>query len=115
MNPNNNRSMLFGVVGGYLLYLAYELLKNLIDDVSTTMPRWLHILCVVFFAVMGVLLLVFAWKFWKKGREESAEDRVEIGDGDERNVAEAQNSGEETESANAGNESAKNEQTDSET
>ena len=82
MNPNNNRSMLYGVVGGYLLYLAYELVKNLIDDVSTTMPQWLQILAAVFFAAMGVLLLVFAVKIWKKGRQEPEEGRVEIGDED---------------------------------
>ena len=110
MNPNNNRSMLYGVVGGYLLYLAYELVKNLIDDVSTTMPQWLQILAAVFFAAMGVLLLVFAVKIWKKGREEPAEDRVEIGDGEEESVADAQTGAEKIESANDGENGAKNEQ-----
>ena len=50
------------VAGGYILYLAYELLKNLIDNVPTTMPRAVQILAIVFFAGAGAALLVLAWK-----------------------------------------------------
>lgn len=78
MNSNTNRSMLYGIVGGYLIYLAYELGKNLVNNVPTTMPRWLHILAVVFFAGIGVTLLVFAWKMWKKGREDKDENPVDL-------------------------------------
>ena len=77
-NPNNNRSLLFGVVGGYLIYLAYQLMKDMIDDIPSTMPKWLIIVVSVLFAAIGVTLLVFAWKMWKKGREEPEEGRVEI-------------------------------------
>ena len=70
--------MLYGVVGGYLIYLAYELGKNLIDNVPTTMPRWLHILAVAAFAGIGVTLLVFARKMWKKGREDKDENPVDL-------------------------------------
>ena len=65
-NPNNNRSLLFGVVGGYLIYLAYQLMKDMIDEIPSTMPKWLIIVVSVLFAAIGVTLLVFAWKMWKK-------------------------------------------------
>ena len=70
--------MLYGIVGGYLLYLAYELAKNMIDNVPTTMPRWVGILAVAFFAGVGVTLLVTAWKMWKKGREDRDADPVAL-------------------------------------
>ena len=87
MNQNSNRSMLFGVVGGYLLYLAYDLLKDLINHTATTMPEWLQILVIVLFAGIGVTLLVFAWKVWKKGREDQDGNPVNI---DEKESGEAE-------------------------
>lgn len=70
MNGNRNRSMLMGVVGGYLLYLSYELLKGLIDNVPTDMPRAVSIISIAFFTIAGIGLLVFAWKLWKKPADE---------------------------------------------
>ena len=78
MNPNSNRSMLMGVVGGYLIYLAYELARDLINGVPSQMPKALTVIIVILFAGIGVVLLVYAWKLWKKGREGREEDRVEI-------------------------------------
>ena len=70
MNPNTGRSSIFAVVGGYLIYMAYEILRDMINDVPTTMSRFLRILVIVLFTGMGITLLFFAWKFWKirKGR-----------------------------------------------
>ena len=78
MKPNSNRSMLLGVVGGYLLYLAYELLKNLIDNVPTTMPRWVAILAITAFTGIGITLLINAWKTWKQGKEDQDKNPVEL-------------------------------------
>ena len=78
MNGNSNRSLLMGVVGGYLIYLAYELLQKLRNDVATTMPKALLIIFIILFAGIGAALLFFAWKAWKKGREGREEDRVVI-------------------------------------
>ena len=66
------------IAGGYIIYLAYELLKNLIDNVPTTMPRVVQILAIVLFAGAGIALLVFAWKIWKKGREDQDENPVDL-------------------------------------
>ena len=78
MNPSTGRASLFAVAGGYVIYLAYELLKNLIDNVPTTMPRWLQILAIILFAGTGGALLVFAWRVWKKGREDQDENPVDL-------------------------------------
>jgi hypothetical protein len=78
MNPSTGRASLFAVAGGYVIYLAYELLKNLIDNVPTTMPRWLQIFVIILFAGAGGALLVFAWRVWKKGREDQDENPVDL-------------------------------------
>ena len=77
-NPNMGRCSIFSVVGGYLIYLAYELARDMINGVPSQMPRALTIIVVILFAGIGVTLIVFAWKFWKEGREGKPEDRVEI-------------------------------------
>ena len=66
------------IAGGYMIYLAYELLKNLLDNVPTTMPRVVQILAVIFFTGAGIALLVFAWRIWKKGREDQDQNPVDL-------------------------------------
>ena len=78
MNPNTGRSSIFAVAGAYLVYLAYGLLKNLIDQVPTTMPRFVQILAIVFFTGAGVALVIFAWRIWKKGREDQDKNPVDL-------------------------------------
>mgnify|MGYP007070072091 CR=1 FL=1 len=84
MNPNTNRSMLMGVVGGYLIYLAYELARDLIKGVPSQMSPALTMVVVILFGGIGAALLVYAWKLWKRGREGTEEDQVviEAEDGD---------------------------------
>lgn len=78
MSPETGRASLFGVVGAYLIYMAYELISNLIKKVPTSMPPWLQILSAVFFGGAGIALLFFAWKVWKKGREDHDKNPVEL-------------------------------------
>ena len=78
MNNSTGRSSLFAIVGGYLIYMAYELLKNLIDDIPTTMSRFVQILFIVLFTGIGITLIVFAWKVWKKGKEDQDKNPVEL-------------------------------------
>ena len=77
MNPSA-RASIWGVAGGYLIYLAYQLLKNLIDKVQSELPPWLAILAIILFAGSGAGLLFLAWKTWKQSREEQDKDPVEI-------------------------------------
>ena len=78
MNNSTGRSSLYAIVGAYLIYMAYELLKGLIDEVPTTMPRAVQILVMVLFTGIGIALLVFAWKVWKKGREDQDQNPVDL-------------------------------------
>ena len=78
MNPNSTRSMLQGLVGVYLLYLAYQLLKGLIDGIETTMPRWVAILAIAAFAGIGITFLIHAGKVWKRGRTDQDQDPVKL-------------------------------------
>ena len=78
MNPNTGRSSIFAVVGAYLIYMAYEMLRDMINDVPTAMPRFLLILVIVLFTGIGITLLVFAWRFWKKGREDQDKNPVDL-------------------------------------
>ena len=78
MNNSTGRSSLFAIVGGYLIYMAYELLKGLIDNTPTTMPRAVQIIVIVLFTGIGIALLVFAWKVWKKGREDQDQNPVDL-------------------------------------
>ena len=59
-------------------YLAYELARDLINGVPSQMPKALTVIIVILFTGIGVTLLVYAWKLWKKSREGNEEDRVEI-------------------------------------
>ena len=78
MNQSTGRASIFAVVGGYLIYMAYELLKNLIDDIPTTMSRFVQILFIVLFTGIGITLIIFAWKVWKKGKEDQDKNPVEL-------------------------------------
>ena len=78
MNPNTGRSSIFAVVGGYLIYMAYEILRDMINDVPTTMSRFLRILVIILFTGIGITLLFFAWRFWKKGREDQDKNPVDL-------------------------------------
>ena len=78
MNQSTGRASLLGIAGGYLIYMAYELLRNLIDNVPTTMPRFVQILFIALFTGIGIVLLVYAWKVWKKGKEDQDQNPVDI-------------------------------------
>ena len=81
-NPNTGRSSIMAVAGGYLIYIAYEMLKNWIDDIPTTMPRWLSAVAIAGFTGIGITLLVYAWKLWRQGRLDQDKNPVEIGEGE---------------------------------
>ena len=90
MNPKSWRSSIYAVAGGYLVYLAYGMVKSLIDREATTMPLFLQILFIVLFGVAGIVLLIQTWKMWKKDREDPDKDPVEL-EGKEESESEEEN------------------------
>lgn len=67
---NRNRAMLLGVVGAYIIYLAYEMMKDELAGKST-MSMAVCILFVILLGGGGIACLILAWKIYrKKGAEE---------------------------------------------
>ncbi len=88
MNPNAGRSSIFAVVGAYLIYLAYGMLKDMINHVPTTMPQFLLILAIVLFTGIGITLLIYAWKLWKKGKEDQDQNPLDLEDQEDKEQCE---------------------------
>ena len=76
-NNRNGRSTVMAIAGVYVLYLAYELLKSLIDGEETTMSPAIHILSIVFLALAGIGVLVYAFILWKNAKKDEEADRME--------------------------------------
>ena len=72
MNNGKTRSTLLGVVGGYLLYTAYQLFEGR-ADVNTTMTMTARIIFIVLFALAGAALVVYACLLWKRALREEDE------------------------------------------
>lgn len=77
--PRNdqNRASLFGVVGIYLLYLAYEVLRDTANGVSS-MSVTGAVACTAFLALGGLGTIAWAIRLWrgakKTGEEETGEE-----------------------------------------
>ena len=61
---NRNRAMLLAVVGVYVIYLAYEIMRDGLAG-KTTMAMWLCVLCTVLLGGAGAGVLILAWKVYK--------------------------------------------------
>ena len=61
---NRNRAMLLGVVGVYVIYLAYEIMRDGLAG-KTSMAMWLCVLCTVLMGCAGIAVLILAWKVYK--------------------------------------------------
>ena len=76
--PRNdrNRASLFGVVGVYLLYLAYEVLRDTSNGVSQ-MSVTGSVACAAFLALGGLGTIAWALCLWRKAKDGEAEGRKE--------------------------------------
>ncbi|MBR4500648.1 MAG: hypothetical protein IKP22_01975 [Clostridia bacterium] len=74
MNGEKTRSCLMGIVGGYLIYTAWQLFQGR-NDPETTMTIGVMILFMVLFVIAGVGLMVYAVILWKKGMAEDKEEK----------------------------------------
>ncbi len=74
MNGEKTRSCLIGIVGGYLVYLAWQLYQGR-NDPETTMTVGMMILFVTLFVIAGVGLMGYAVILWKRGMAEDKEEK----------------------------------------
>ena len=73
MNNAKNRSTLLGVVGAYLIYLAWQLFDGR-GETDTTMAPAVRIIFTVFFVLAGAAILIYAVRVWRSsGKEEEQE------------------------------------------
>ena len=76
MKNDKIHSSLLTLVGGYLLYIAYHLLENMRKG-SADMSRALFTVLIAAFAGVGIGVLFYAWKIWRRSRADEGDDRHE--------------------------------------
>ena len=72
---NRNRAMLMAVVGAYVIYLAYEIMRDELAGKSS-MALWVSILCTALLGCAGIAVLVLAWKIYRT-KDTDEEDKKE--------------------------------------
>ena len=72
LNNGKTRSSLLGIVGAYLIYTAWELWQDW-GNTETTMTPPVRIIFMVFFALAGAALLVYAVIVWRRSDDQKDE------------------------------------------
>ena len=71
MNEKTHSSLL-GLAGGYVLYLAYELMRDYVNGVGG-MSDFLYIFFFVLLTLGGIAVLYYAWTCYRKSRKKEEE------------------------------------------
>ncbi len=79
MNQGKSRATLIGVVGGYLLYLAYQLLQDW-NNPDTTMSHAVMAVFIGLFAVAACFIFVYAFRLWKRADQDEKEGKKAASD-----------------------------------
>ncbi len=75
LTNGKNRSYLLGIVGAYLIYLAYQLFEGRAET-DTTMTPAVRYVFIALFVIAGIALAVYAVIVWKQsGKEEEKEEK----------------------------------------
>ena len=61
-----------GVVGAYLIFLAYQLFEKR-ADADASLPPALRIVFIAFFGLAGAAVIVYAFLVWKKSPKEDGQ------------------------------------------
>ncbi len=70
MKNEKTHAMLLTLVGGYLFYLAFQLFNGYRAGGSEDMPGYVFILFIILFLGAGAGTLFYAWRTYRKIREE---------------------------------------------
>lgn len=73
---NRNRAMLMALVGGYVIYLAYEIMRDGLAG-NTSMAMWLCVLFTILLGGAGIAVLALAWKIYRTKDTEEGEKKTE--------------------------------------
>lgn len=71
--PRNNgaQATLFAVGGGYMIYMAYEIVRNTLNGTSD-MSMTVTIITAIIMVICGIGILLYAWHLWKISKAEAA-------------------------------------------
>ena len=73
MKNQNTHAMLLALVGGYVLYIAWQLLDGLLAG-RDEMPQAAAIAAIAVFTVGGIGVLWYAWKLWKDAKKQDEKE-----------------------------------------
>ena len=65
---------MFGIVGEYLVYLAYELFRDR-NELDTSMSTPARFAFIALFVLSGAALFVYAFLIWKRALQEEKEKK----------------------------------------
>lgn len=66
---DKNRASLFAVISGYLLYMAWEVLRDTTNGVSS-MSVEASVACAAFLALGGLGTLAWTIRLWRRSKEQ---------------------------------------------
>lgn len=77
----SNMTILRAVVAGYLFYLGFTILRDVLKGEPGSLPLWLLWLCGILFMLSAIAFGFYTWKYYQKEmaslRDESKEGEPE--------------------------------------
>ena len=73
---DKNRASLFAVVAAYLLYMAWEVLRDTANGVSTMSVEG-SVACAAFLALGGLGTLAWTIRLWRRAKERKESEETE--------------------------------------
>ena len=73
---DKNRASLFAVISGYLLYMAWEVLRDTANGVSS-MSVEASVACAAFLALGGLGTLAWTIRLWRRAKERKESEETE--------------------------------------
>lgn len=73
---DKNRSSLFAVISGYLLYMAWEVLRDTANGVSS-MSVEASVACAAFLALGGLGTLAWTIRLWRRAKDRKESEETE--------------------------------------
>lgn len=73
---DKNRSSLFAVISAYLLYMAWEVLRDTANGVSS-MSVEASVACAAFLALGGLGTLAWTIRLWRRAKERKESEETE--------------------------------------